>query len=95
MKKIIIALLIYTTLCTVAFAQNESDFIFDGKGTITGYLVKIPTRSLGLSNTGAEVWAKFVSSSFATTCASVFLPSPAGKLKKVDQGFRHVLLQHR
>jgi hypothetical protein len=37
MKKIVITLLIYMTFCTATFAQNESDFVFDGKGTITGY----------------------------------------------------------
>jgi len=37
MKKIIMAIILCTALCTVAFAQNANDFKTDGKGTITKY----------------------------------------------------------
>jgi hypothetical protein len=37
MKKTITALLFCMVLCATALAQNESDFRFDGRGTITGY----------------------------------------------------------
>jgi hypothetical protein len=37
MKKILTVSLICTIFCTTVFAQNESDFKFDGKGTITSY----------------------------------------------------------
>ncbi|MDR0472475.1 MAG: leucine-rich repeat domain-containing protein [Treponema sp.] len=37
MKKLVTVLLVCTTLRVAAFAQNESDFKTDGKGTITGY----------------------------------------------------------
>jgi len=37
MKKIIMAIIVCTTLCATIFAQNESDFKTDGKGKITKY----------------------------------------------------------
>jgi hypothetical protein len=37
MKKIITAIIVCTVLCAAVFAQNESDFKTDGKGTITKY----------------------------------------------------------
>ena len=37
MKRSVTVFLLLTVLIGVLFAQNEGDFIFDGKGTITGY----------------------------------------------------------
>jgi len=37
MKKIIILLMVCMALCAAVFAQNQSGFKTDGKGTITGY----------------------------------------------------------
>jgi len=56
MKRIITALLICVALCATAFAQSESDFKFDGKGTITGYdgfdaAIVIPSRIGGVAVT--------------------------------------------
>jgi len=53
MKKNVIILLLCAALCAVVFAQSESDFKFDGKGTITGYTgsatsVVIPSRIGGV-----------------------------------------------
>jgi hypothetical protein len=59
MKKIAIALLLYIALSAAIFAQNESDFIFDGKGTITGYKGRetklvIPSHIGGVSVTAID-----------------------------------------
>jgi hypothetical protein len=48
--------LLFTVLCTAAFAQNESDFRFDGRGTITGYegwdtVLVIPSQIGGVAVT--------------------------------------------
>jgi hypothetical protein len=56
MKKIGNVLLVFTVLCATAFAQNESDFRFDGRGTITGYegwdtVIVIPAQIGGVAVT--------------------------------------------
>ena len=53
MKKTVTFLLMCTVLCVTVFAQNESDFQTDGRGTITGYTgsaksVVIPSRIRGV-----------------------------------------------
>ena len=50
-KKLIVIFGLF--VCIVAFAQSESDFIFDGNGTITGYTgrstaIVIPERINGV-----------------------------------------------
>lgn len=53
MKKRVTVLLFFAALCAAVFAQSESDFKTDGKGTITGYTgsatsVVIPARIGGV-----------------------------------------------
>ncbi|WP_461256722.1 leucine-rich repeat domain-containing protein [Treponema sp. R80B11-R83G3] len=42
MKRTVIALLLCTALCAAVFAQKASNFMTDGKGTITTYLMTWP-----------------------------------------------------
>jgi len=56
MKKILTVILLWTALCGTAFAQNESDFKTDGRGTITKYEgwdtnIVIPAQIGGVSIT--------------------------------------------
>ena len=53
MKKILILLVIFSSLCGLAYAQNESDFKTNGKGTIIGYdgwdtMIVIPAQIGGV-----------------------------------------------
>ena len=53
MKKITTVFLLCVMVCAAVYAQNESDFFTDGKGTITGYMglattVVIPGRISGV-----------------------------------------------